>query len=315
MQAADWGDVYFTAVGTPQKGESAADLRYVDAVDKLAPLVDRDVLILGKSTVLVGTCAKLIERVDSLSEDAKIEIAWNPEFLREGFATLDMLRPDEFRGGRRDRHRIVIGRRPGGMAAHPRTLRRHPRTRYAVHPYRSRRPSNWSRCPPMPSGHQDLVHQRDRRGVRARRRRRPLRRRRDRIRRPDRTPLPQRRHRIRGGCLPKDIRAFTARIGELGASEALTFLREVDNVNMRRRTEWWMWQGARAMDPFSASTSPSWAPHSSRIPTMSSPHLHSMSSASAAAGCLGDGVRPEGRRDLQGHISDPFLWNVGGRRG
>ena len=39
-----------------------------------------------------------------------------------------------------------------------------------------------------------------------------------------------------GGCLPKDIRAFMARAGELGADQALTFLREVDNINMRRRT-------------------------------------------------------------------------------
>ena len=40
-----------------------------------------------------------------------------------------------------------------------------------------------------------------------------------------------------GGCLPKDIRAFMARAGELGASHALTFLREVDSINMRRRTK------------------------------------------------------------------------------
>jgi UDPglucose 6-dehydrogenase len=39
-----------------------------------------------------------------------------------------------------------------------------------------------------------------------------------------------------GGCLPKDIRAFMARAGELGANHALTFLREVDSINMRRRT-------------------------------------------------------------------------------
>jgi UDPglucose 6-dehydrogenase len=229
-QAAGWGDVYFIAVGTPQKkGESAADLRYVDAVvDNLAPLVDRDVLILGKSTVPVGTCAKLIERVDALSGGGKIEIAWNPEFLREGFAIQDTLRPD----------RIVLGRHAGGRAeALTRELYADileletpfiltdPETaelvKVSANAFLATKISFINAiaevCEAVGA---DVRAVADAIGYDARIGRRFL----------------NAGIGFGGGCLPKDIRAFMARAGELGASEALTFLREVDNVNMRRRT-------------------------------------------------------------------------------
>ena len=107
-EAADWGDVFFIAVGTPQKeGEFAADLRYVEAVvEQLVPLLTRDAVVLGKSTVPVGTAAKLASRADELAKDVTVEIAWNPEFLREGCAIKDTLEPD----------RLVLGRDPQGRA-------------------------------------------------------------------------------------------------------------------------------------------------------------------------------------------------------
>lgn len=109
--AADFADVFFIAVGTPpqkKKGEYSADLQYVEsAIEELVPLLTRDALILGKSTVPVGTAQKLSERVDELAKDVDVQIAWNPEFLREGgFAVADTLHPD----------RVVLGAFPGSCA-------------------------------------------------------------------------------------------------------------------------------------------------------------------------------------------------------
>jgi UDPglucose 6-dehydrogenase len=100
--AARHGDVHFVCVGTPQlPGSPAADLRFVDAVvEGLAPHLTRPCLVAGKSTVPVGTAARLASRTAELAPvGAAAEVAWNPEFLREGFAVADTLRPD----------RIVVG--------------------------------------------------------------------------------------------------------------------------------------------------------------------------------------------------------------
>ncbi|MEN4446650.1 UDP-glucose/GDP-mannose dehydrogenase family protein [Mycobacterium sp. SM3041] len=230
QDAADWGALYFIAVGTPQKkGESAADLRYVEAViDGLVPLVRSEVLILGKSTVPVGTCAKLVDRARALSTEGEIEIAWNPEFLREGYAVHDTLTPD----------RIVLGRTEGGRAE---TLTREvyatilerdtpfivtdPETaelvKVSANAFLATKISFINAiaevCDAVGA---DVRAVADAIGYDARIGRRFL-----------NAGLG-----FGGGCLPKDIRAFMARAGELGASEALMFLREVDNVNMRRRT-------------------------------------------------------------------------------
>ena len=69
-RAADWGDVFFIAAGTPPKmGENSADLRQVDSVvDSLVPLLKRDAVIFGKSTVPVGTSQALTRRVEELAE-------------------------------------------------------------------------------------------------------------------------------------------------------------------------------------------------------------------------------------------------------
>ena len=101
-EAAEFGDVHFVCVGTPQlPGSHAADMTYVNAaVDGLGRHLTRPALVVGKSTVPVGTAAALAGR---LAEIAPIgdgaEVAWNPEFLREGFAVQDTLRPD----------RLVVG--------------------------------------------------------------------------------------------------------------------------------------------------------------------------------------------------------------
>ena len=100
--AADFADVHFLGVGTPQKrGELGADLRHVHAViDELVPRLTGHAVIVGKSTVPVGTAAELGERARALAPPGVgVEVAWNPEFLREGYAVHDTLHPD----------RIVIG--------------------------------------------------------------------------------------------------------------------------------------------------------------------------------------------------------------
>src|ERR1700759_5253043 len=84
--------VHFVCVGTPQrKGEFAADTSYVDAaVTSLLPHLNAGDLVVGKSTVPVGTAARLAEGVRSAGAD----LAWNPEFLREGYAVRDTISPD-----------------------------------------------------------------------------------------------------------------------------------------------------------------------------------------------------------------------------
>lgn len=101
-EAAEFGDIHFVCVNTPQKhGEYACDMSYVDsAVDSLAPHLKRPALVVGKSTVPVGSADRLAARLAELAPAGeRAELAWNPEFLREGFAVEDTLHPD----------RIVIG--------------------------------------------------------------------------------------------------------------------------------------------------------------------------------------------------------------
>ncbi|MGX7694810.1 UDP-glucose dehydrogenase family protein [Gordonia polyisoprenivorans] len=229
-EAADFADVFFVAVGTPQKkGEYSADLRYVDAaVEELVPLLTRDALILGKSTVPVGTAQRLSERADELAKDVEVEIAWNPEFLREGYAIRDTLNPD----------RIVLGRFGGGNAeavcrkiyasildaATPFIVTDPPTAelvKTSANAFLATKISFINAIAEVcDAAGADVKAIADAIGYDARIGRKFL-----------NAGLG-----FGGGCLPKDIRAFMARAGELGAAEALSFLREVDNVNMRRRT-------------------------------------------------------------------------------
>ncbi|MDH3022473.1 UDP-glucose/GDP-mannose dehydrogenase family protein [Gordonia alkanivorans] len=229
-EAAEFADVFFIAVGTPQKkGEYSADLSYVNAaVEELVPLLTRDSLILGKSTVPVGTAQALTERADELAKDIVVEIAWNPEFLREGFAVEDTLHPD----------RIVLGVFPGGNAEEisrqlyssmideeiPFIVTDPPTAelvKTSANAFLATKISFINAIAEVcDAAGADVRAIADAIGYDARIGRRFL-----------NAGLG-----FGGGCLPKDIRAFMARAGELGAAEALTFLREVDNVNMRRRT-------------------------------------------------------------------------------
>ncbi len=231
--AAEFADVHFIGVGTPQKrGEYAADLTYVnDVIDTLAPLLTRSAVIFGKSTVPVGTARHLGDRARELAPTGvDVEVAWNPEFLREGYAVQDTLHPD----------RMVLGldsRYPGvaeevarevyasilkdGVPFIVTDLATSELVKASANAFLATKISFINAMSEVcEAAGADVTTLADAIGYDARIGRLFL----------------NAGIGFGGGCLPKDIRAFMARAGEIGADEALTFLREVDNINMRRRT-------------------------------------------------------------------------------
>ncbi|MEU7630308.1 UDP-glucose/GDP-mannose dehydrogenase family protein [Nocardia sp. NPDC049220] len=233
-EAAAHADVHFLGVGTPQKkGEYAADLKYVHAVvDTLAPMLERPAVIIGKSTVPVGTAVTLGARARALST-TEVEVAWNPEFLREGFAVNDTLRPDRLvLGVDRDRdaagwiEELVREVYADLIAAEVPFLLTDLATaelvKVSANAFLATKISFINAVSEVcEASGADVTMLADALGYDARIGRRFL-----------NAGLG-----FGGGCLPKDIRAFMARSGELGADHAVAFLREVDNINMRRRTK------------------------------------------------------------------------------
>jgi UDPglucose 6-dehydrogenase len=231
--AADFADVHFLGVGTPQKkGEYGADLRHVYAVvDALVPRMTRSAVLVGKSTVPVGTAAELTQRAAALAPSGvDVEIAWNPEFLREGYAVHDTLHPD----------RIVLGVQEDSIRAEAAVremyaplldagvpflvtdLQTAELVKVSANAFLATKISFINAISEVcEAAGADVSLLADALGYDPRIGRQFL-----------NAGLG-----FGGGCLPKDIRAFMARAGELGADQALTFLREVDSINMRRRTK------------------------------------------------------------------------------
>lgn len=231
MSAAAGSDVHFICVGTPQKkGENGADMTYVDAATHaLLPHIAPGDIVVGKSTVPVGTAARLAALVSAREPAA--HLVWNPEFLREGHAVSDTLGPD----------RLVYGVADGSedhpavsvldevyasslASGTPRLVTDHPTAELVKAAANSFLATKISFINAMAevceAAGADVTRLADAIGMDDRIGRKFL-------------------HAgigFGGGCLPKDIRAFMARAGELGADQALTFLREVDAINMRRRT-------------------------------------------------------------------------------
>jgi UDPglucose 6-dehydrogenase len=228
-EVADFGDVHFLCVGTPQrKGEFAADLSYVDAaVDALAPLLTRPCLVVGKSTVPVGTAARLAERIrETAPAGEQAELAWNPEFLRESFAIEDTLRPD----------RLVVGVRSAAAeetlrevyasllaAGVPLVVTDFPTAelvKVSANAFLATKISFINAMAEVcEAAGGDVTQLSQALSYDTRIGGRFL----------------QAGLGFGGGCLPKDLRAFMARAGELGVDQALTFLKEIDAINMRRR--------------------------------------------------------------------------------
>jgi UDPglucose 6-dehydrogenase len=231
-EAMAFADVVFVAVGTPQKaGEHAADVRYVDAViDTIGPLISRPTVILGKSTVPVGTTSRLIKRLRKRTTHPEYaDIGFNPEFLREGHGLRDTLSPD----------RIVIGVSPSDPGRIEEVARKvygaiidrgtpmlvtdlatAELVKVAANAFLATKISFINAMADIcDASGGDVVALADAIGLDERIGRKFL-----------NAGLG-----FGGGCLPKDIRAFRARAGELGVEEALGFLREIDDLNVRRR--------------------------------------------------------------------------------
>ena len=219
-------DVHFICVGTPQvKGGNAADLTYVNsALESIAKIVKPGGLVVGKSTVPVGTATRLRNRLIELNPNA--DLAWNPEFLREGFAVEDTLRPN----------RLVVGV----------TNDNSEKTLKEVYATNLKENTPWVRAD-LPTAELvkvaansflatkisfinamaeiceaaggDVTILAKAIGYDPRIGSRFL----------------QAGIGFGGGCLPKDIRAFMARAEELGAKQAVEFLKEVDAINLRAR--------------------------------------------------------------------------------
>jgi UDPglucose 6-dehydrogenase len=228
-EAAEFGEVHFVCVGTPQQeGSQAADLSAINAViDGLVPHLTRDCLLVGKSTVPVGTSTLLGRRIGDLAPAGlNVELAWNPEFLREGFAVDDTLRPN----------RLVLGVTSAGADATLRSLyapiieagtpcittdlASAELVKVSANAFLATKISFINAIADVcdasgadvdviarAMGYDDRIGHRFLRAGLG----------------------------FGGGCLPKDIRAFQARATELGVGESLAFLRSVDEINMARR--------------------------------------------------------------------------------
>ncbi|MFH8469099.1 UDP-glucose dehydrogenase family protein [Streptomyces sp. NPDC017991] len=233
-KAAAFADVHFLCVGTPQRTDGpGADLRYVDgAVEALGPHLTRPCLLVGKSTVPVGTAARLRTRLAQLAPAGQgAEVAWNPEFLREGFAVQDTLRPDRLVFGVASDRAERLLREVYAPLLEPAEegepvplvvadLATAELVKVAANSFLAMKISfinamaevcEAAGADVLPLA-QALSHD-PRIGGR--------------FLRPGVG--------FGGGCLPKDIRAFTARAEELGVGRAVAFLHQVDEVNLRRR--------------------------------------------------------------------------------
>ncbi|MDR2997035.1 MAG: nucleotide sugar dehydrogenase, partial [Microbacterium sp.] len=220
--------VHFVAVGTPQRRDGgAADLTYVDAaIDSLLPFLSPGDIVAGKSTVPVGTAARLAVRVEATGA----VLVWNPEFLREGWAMHDTLKPD----------RIVVGVRPGEAGERASGILRElyqpdgddgtpfivtdlataELVKVAANSVLATKISFINAMSEIAEatgadvktlaeaiGHDTRIgHRYLGAGIG-----------------------------FGGGCLPKDIRAFASHAEELGLGKSVAFLHEVDDINLRRR--------------------------------------------------------------------------------
>ncbi|MFD3481289.1 MULTISPECIES: UDP-glucose dehydrogenase family protein [unclassified Streptomyces] len=228
-EVAEFGDVHFVCVNTPQKhGEYACDMSYVDAaVESLARHLSKPALVVGKSTVPVGSAERLAARILELAPaGGDVELAWNPEFLREGFAVQDTLHPDRIvvgvRSDRAEKTLREVYATPVGQGS-PFVVTDFPTAELVKTAANSFLATKISFINAMAevceAAGGDVAKLAEAIGYDERIGSKFL-----------RAGIG-----FGGGCLPKDIRAFMARAGELGADQALTFLREIDSINMRRR--------------------------------------------------------------------------------
>jgi len=219
-------DVHFICVGTPQvKGGNAADLTYVNsALESIAKIVKPGGLVVGKSTVPVGTATRLRIRLIELNPNA--DLAWNPEFLREGFAVEDTLRPNRLVVGVTNDNSEKILKEVYATNLKENTpwvradLPTAELVKVAANSFLATKISFINAMAEIcEAAGGDVTILAKAIGYDPRIGNRFL----------------QAGIGFGGGCLPKDIRAFMARAEELGAKQAVEFLKEVDAINLRAR--------------------------------------------------------------------------------
>jgi UDPglucose 6-dehydrogenase len=222
--------VHFIAVGTPQRADGiAADLSYVEqAITAIVPHLNPGDLVVGKSTVPVGTARRLAARLEAEAPGAIL--AWNPEFLREGFAVADTISPDRLVYGvgedeSGERAVAILNELYGSAVASGTPV---VTTNYetaelvksAANAFLATKISFINAMAEIAEvTGADVTQLADAIGYDNRIGRRFL----------------NAGVGFGGGCLPKDIRAFSARAQELGRGESVAFLHEVDQINLRRR--------------------------------------------------------------------------------
>ncbi len=226
FQAIKEADVHFICVGTPQSENSlAADMKYVDAaLDAIAPICKPGSLVVGKSTVPVGTAARLRSKL--LSLNPQVDLAWNPEFLREGFAVEDTLHPNRLVVGvttdeAENKLKAIYAKNLSENTPWVRAdLPTSELVKVAANSFLATKISFINAMAEVcEAAGGDVTVLAKAIGYDPRIGSRFL----------------QAGIGFGGGCLPKDIRAFMARAGELGADQALEFLREIDSINLRAR--------------------------------------------------------------------------------
>lgn len=232
-EVASNADVHFITVGTPQRPDSnSADMSFVyDAVDSLLAHVTGRALIIGKSTVPVGTARNLSERITANAlPTSNIDLVWNPEFLREGFAVTDTLAPDRLVYGfadldnhapalsiLRDIYAPLLAHGTPEIVTDFETAEL---VKVAANAFLATKISfinAFAEVTETVGGNigtlADAIGYDERIGRR----------------------FLNAGVGFGGGCLPKDIRAVQARVSELGLSHTMGFLAEVDQINLRRR--------------------------------------------------------------------------------
>ncbi|HEX9030378.1 MAG TPA: UDP-glucose/GDP-mannose dehydrogenase family protein [Streptosporangiaceae bacterium] len=227
--AAQFGEVHFICVGTPQlPGSLAADTSSVEAVAQgLARNITRDCLVVGKSTVPVGTAARLAAMLARLTPDGvAAEVAWNPEFLREGYAVQDTLTPDRLVAGVTSARADAMLRQVYGPLIEAGTpyirtdLSTAELAKVSANAFLATKISFINAMAELCDvAGADVVTLAEVLGHDARIGNRGM-----------MAGLG-----FGGGCLPKDLRALQARAHELGVADSFRFLHEIDMINSRRR--------------------------------------------------------------------------------
>jgi UDPglucose 6-dehydrogenase len=227
MSAVKDASVHFVAVGTPQASDGSADMAYVNsAIEGLLPFIGEGHLVVGKSTVPVGTTERLSESVTSTGA----VLMWNPEFLREGLAVQDTLSPDRLVYGIPEEttgewatatldavYQQILAKETPRLLMNFATAEL---VKVSANAFLATKISFINAMAEIAEVTGANVTQlADAIGHDARIGRRFL----------------NAGVGFGGGCLPKDIRGFVARAEELGVGQSLSFLREVDAINLRRR--------------------------------------------------------------------------------